>query len=112
MLMTGGPKPAKKAKSLGLVDQTVEPLGPGKISTVEYLEKVSIDYAKQLAGGSLKRKPKKDKTPNKVAKMLIGNSLTREKFFQKNLVDSVMKKTKGTDEKNTEKYIFLKLKIG
>ena len=81
---------------MGLVDQTVEPLGPGKVSTVEYLEKVSVNYAKQLADGSLKRKAKKDKTPNKVAKMLIGNSLTRDKFFQKNLVDSVMKKTKGT----------------
>jgi len=95
MLMTGATKVPKKAKSMGLVDQTVEPLGPGKISTVEYLEKVAVDYAKQLAAGSIKRKQKKLKGPNKIAKTLISNGLTRDWFFQKNLVDNVMKKTKG-----------------
>lgn len=66
MLMTGAAKPAKKAKSLGLVDQTVEPLGPGKISSVQYLEEVSVNYAKQVASGQLKRKIKKDAFPTKV----------------------------------------------
>ena len=64
--MTGGAKPAKKAKSMGLVDQIVEPLGPGAVSTVAYLESVAVEYAKQIAAGTLKRKVKKDSTPNKV----------------------------------------------
>ena len=80
MLMTGAGKPAKKAKSLGLVDQTVEPLGPGKVSTLEYLERVSIDYAKQVAAGTLKRKQKKLKGPNKIANFAISNSLTRKEL--------------------------------
>ena len=46
---------------MGLVDQTIEPLGPGKVSTLEYLERCSVAYAKQLAEGSLKRKQKKPK---------------------------------------------------
>ena len=66
MLMTGAAKPAKKAKSLGLVDQTVKPLGPGKVSNIQYLERVAVDVAKQVASGALKRKVKKDNVPNKV----------------------------------------------
>lgn len=66
MLMTGAAKPAKKAKSLGLVDQTVKPLGPGKVNNIQYLEQVAVGVAKQVASGSLKHKQKKDKMPNKV----------------------------------------------
>lgn len=67
MLMTGASKPAKKAKSLGLVDQTVKPLGPGKVNNIQYLEQVAVGVAKQVATGSLKRKPKKDNVPNQVS---------------------------------------------
>ena len=49
---------------MGLVDQTIEPLGPGKVSTMDYLERCSIDYAKQLAAGTLKHKQKKPKVIN------------------------------------------------
>ena len=52
-------KDAAKAKKMGIVDQIIKPLGPGKVSTIEYLEQCSIDFAKQLADGTLKRKSKK-----------------------------------------------------
>ena len=59
MILTSAQKDAKKAKKMGIVDQIIEPLGPGKVTTMEYLENCSIDFAKQLADGTLKRKPKK-----------------------------------------------------
>ena len=59
MILTGAQKDAKKAKKMGIVDQIIEPLGPGKVTTMEYLENCSIDFAKQLADGTLKRKAKK-----------------------------------------------------
>ena len=59
MILTGAQKDAKKAKKMGIIDQIIEPLGPGKISTMEYLENCSIEFAKQLADGTLKHKPKK-----------------------------------------------------
>ena len=61
MILTGAQKDAKKAKKMGLVDQTIEPLGPGKVTTLEYLENCSVDFAKQLATGQLKSKQKKPK---------------------------------------------------
>ena len=64
MILTGAQKDAKKAKKMGLVDQTIEPLGPGKITSMAYLENCSIDFAKQLASGALKRKQKKLKVYN------------------------------------------------
>merc|ERR1712142_116255 len=70
MILTGAAKDAKKAKKMGLIDQTIEPLGPGKVTTMEYLENCSINYAKQLANGSLKSKTKKPKTQTKIAEVL------------------------------------------
>ena len=61
MILTGAQKDAKKAKKMGLVDQTIEPLGPGKVTTMAYLENCAVNYAKQLADGSLKSKQKKPK---------------------------------------------------
>jgi enoyl-CoA hydratase/long-chain 3-hydroxyacyl-CoA dehydrogenase len=58
MILTGKTIKPKKAKSIGLVDQIVEPLGPGllpaDINTHKYLEKVAIETAKNLVSGSLK----------------------------------------------------------
>ena len=53
MALTGRMVKAKKAKSLGLVDLLVEPLGPGlgepDVRTHEYLEQIAVQKAKELA---------------------------------------------------------------
>ena len=58
MMLTGKMVKADKARKLGLVDQVVNPLGPGLKSpearTLEYLEEVAIATAKQIASGKLK----------------------------------------------------------
>ena len=58
MLLTGKNIKPKKAKSIGLVDLVVEPLGPGAgpsdVITHQYLEKIALQTAKDLADGKLK----------------------------------------------------------
>ena len=58
MMLTGKQLRADKAKKLGLVDLCVDPIGPGLKSaqenTLEYLENVAIQIAKELASGKLK----------------------------------------------------------
>uniref|UniRef100_A0A915HLX5 Trifunctional enzyme subunit alpha, mitochondrial n=1 Tax=Romanomermis culicivorax TaxID=13658 RepID=A0A915HLX5_ROMCU len=58
MTLTGKNVQARKAKSIGLVDVLVEPLGPGlkppEDRTLEYLEELAINTARQLANGTLK----------------------------------------------------------
>lgn len=58
MMLTGKQLNAQKAKRLGLVDLTIDPLGPGLKSpqenTLEYLEDVAVNIAQQLASGKLK----------------------------------------------------------
>uniref|UniRef100_A0A2K5QYW7 Trifunctional enzyme subunit alpha, mitochondrial n=1 Tax=Cebus imitator TaxID=2715852 RepID=A0A2K5QYW7_CEBIM len=62
MMLTGRYIRADRAKKMGLVDQLVEPLGPGlkppEEGTIEYLEEVAITFAKGLAD---KISPKRDK---------------------------------------------------
>ena len=101
--MTGAAKPAKKAKSLGLVDQTVKPLGPGKVNNIQYLEQVAVGVAKQVASGSLKHKQKKDKMPNKVSfffKILIikdHNRLTKQSILDFGTFSVSLKHTPAAD---------------
>lgn len=58
MQLTGKNIKADKAKKLGLVDLLVDPLGPGvntpQENTLNLLEKVAIQSAKDLASGKLK----------------------------------------------------------
>ena len=58
MMLTGKQLSAERAKRIGLLDQLINPLGPGLKSpeenTLEYLEEVAVDVAKQLASGKLK----------------------------------------------------------
>ena len=58
MMLTGKTIRPHKAKSMGLVDLLVEPLGPGLNSpeegTHQYLEQVAVHVAKQLVTGELK----------------------------------------------------------
>lgn len=57
-MLTGRSIRPDKAKKIGLVDQLVDPLGPGLKnpvdSTLEYLEEVAVETAKNLANGKLK----------------------------------------------------------
>ncbi|KAI2522660.1 hydroxyacyl-CoA dehydrogenase trifunctional multienzyme complex subunit alpha [Homo sapiens] len=63
MMLTGRSIRADRAKKMGLVDQLVEPLGPGlkppEERTIEYLEEVAITFAKGLADKKIS--PKRDK---------------------------------------------------
>lgn len=63
MMLTGKNCRPDKAKKLGLVDLTIDPLGPGlkpgPERTLEYLEEVAVDIAEQLASEKLKPKRKK-----------------------------------------------------
>jgi enoyl-CoA hydratase/long-chain 3-hydroxyacyl-CoA dehydrogenase len=49
---------AQKAKSIGLVDQVVQPIGPGlteaATGTHDYLEKVAVKTALDISSGRLK----------------------------------------------------------
>jgi enoyl-CoA hydratase/long-chain 3-hydroxyacyl-CoA dehydrogenase len=59
MMLTGKNIRADKAKKMGLVDQVIQPLGPGTKSaearTMDYLEEVAIETARGLANGTVKR---------------------------------------------------------
>ncbi|KAI6208211.1 Mitochondrial trifunctional protein alpha subunit [Aphelenchoides besseyi] len=58
MMLTGKTIRPKKAKSIGLVDLLVEPLGPGLVDAAEnthnYLEKVAVQTALDISEGRLK----------------------------------------------------------
>jgi len=95
MILTGAQKDATKAKKMGIVDQIIKPLGPGKISTMEYLENCSIEFAKQLADGTLKRKNKKPNTQTKIVQKALAFGPTRKKFFETQVKAGIMKQTKG-----------------
>ncbi len=62
MALTGKMVKAKKAKSMGVVDMLVEPLGPGleaaETRTLQYLEQIAIQTARNLAQNGLKQKKK------------------------------------------------------
>jgi len=59
MALTGKFVKAKKAKSMGIVDMLVEPLGPGvaqpEARTLQYLEEVAVDVARGLVKTGVKR---------------------------------------------------------
>ena len=82
MILTGAQKDAKKAKKMGLVDQTIEPLGPGKVTTMAYLENCAVNYAKQLADGSLKSKQKKPKVGSILGIFIIMISILTARIFK------------------------------
>ncbi|XP_051832297.1 trifunctional enzyme subunit alpha, mitochondrial isoform X2 [Antechinus flavipes] len=63
MMLTGRNIRADRAKKMGLVDQLVEPLGPGlklpEERTVEYLEEIAVNFAKDLADKQISGKKNK-----------------------------------------------------
>lgn len=100
MMLTGKNIRASKAKQMGLVDQLVQPLGPGLMSpednTLKYLETVAVGMAKNLTNGSLV--PKRSRSWTNMKDVMY--KATTEMEYGRNFVfkkarDTVMKKTGG-----------------
>eukprot|EP01134_Creolimax_fragrantissima_P000849 CFRG0849T1 len=100
MMLTGKQVPARKAKSMGLVDELVVPIGLGlkdsNTNTVDFLEYSAIQSAKAIADG--KKKINRTKPMNTVGgfKRYLTNDLkySRE-FILKKAREQVMKQTGG-----------------
>jgi len=99
MALTGKTLTAKKAKKVGLVDAVVDPLGPGfapaDVTTHQYLEKIAISTAKQLADGSMKLPNRGPKTfAAKAEKAAFGVGPIKDYVFNM-AKGKVMKQTNG-----------------
>lgn len=97
MMLTGAPKRVKQAQKLGLVDQVIEPLGPGLMPgperTLEYLEEVAIQAAKDLASGKLKVNRKRPLI-ERLTRKALNISYVRNFIFDK-AKNQVIKQTNG-----------------
>lgn len=102
MMLTGRNIHADRAKKMGLVDQLVEPLGPGvklpEERTVEYLEEVAVTFAKGLADKKISGKKEKG-----LVDKLTGYAMTfpfvRQLIYKK-VEEKVQKQTKGGEDWN------------
>ncbi|XP_041358074.1 trifunctional enzyme subunit alpha, mitochondrial-like isoform X2 [Gigantopelta aegis] len=98
MMLTGKTIRADKAKKMGLVDQLIDPLGPGVASpeetTLAYLEDVAIKTAKGLSNGSITKAPRKKGLPEKVMDVLMKYDMGKDYIF-KQVKGQVMKMTGG-----------------
>ncbi|KAK2508610.1 hypothetical protein MC885_007711 [Smutsia gigantea] len=97
MMLTGRHIRADRAKKMGLVDQLVDPLGPGlkppEEQTVEYLEEVAITFAKGLADKKIS--PKRDKgLVEKLTSFAMSIPFVRQQIYKK-VEEKVRKQTKG-----------------
>jgi len=96
-MLTGKTIKAAKAKKMGLVDQLVDPIGPGlkpaEQRTIEYLEEVAVEIASQLAAGKLKATRKKS-SMDKVMDFALKINFVKDKIFEK-AKGQVMKMSKG-----------------
>merc|ERR1719474_2359277 len=99
MALTGKTLNAKKAKKVGLVDQIVEPLGPGLMPAAEnthaYLETIAINTAKQLADGKMKLPQRGPKSlVDKATKAALGVEKAKDYVFN-TAKGKVLKQTNG-----------------
>uniref|UniRef100_A0A8C9BK91 enoyl-CoA hydratase n=1 Tax=Phocoena sinus TaxID=42100 RepID=A0A8C9BK91_PHOSS len=102
MMLTGRGIRADRAKKMGLVDQLVEPLGPGikppEERTIEYLEEVAITFAKGLADKKIS--PKRDKGLvetfylTELTSYAMSIPFVRQQIYKK-VEEKVRKQTKG-----------------
>ncbi|XP_008068055.1 trifunctional enzyme subunit alpha, mitochondrial isoform X2 [Carlito syrichta] len=97
MILTGRNIRADRAKKMGLVDQLVEPLGPGlkpaEERTIEYLEEVAVSFAKGLADKTIS--PKRDKgLMEKLTAYALTIPFVRQQIYKK-VEEKVRKQTKG-----------------
>uniref|UniRef100_A0A8I5R0Q8 enoyl-CoA hydratase n=2 Tax=Cercopithecinae TaxID=9528 RepID=A0A8I5R0Q8_PAPAN len=102
MMLTGRNIRADRAKKMGLVDQLVEPLGPGlkppEERTMEYLEEVAITFAKGLADKKISPKRNKGLVETFYFTELTAYAMTipfvRQQVYKK-VEEKVRKQTKG-----------------
>ncbi|KAM5254031.1 trifunctional enzyme subunit alpha, mitochondrial isoform 2-T2 [Hipposideros larvatus] len=97
MMLTGRNIRADRAKKMGLVDQLVDPLGPGlkppEERTIEYLEEVAVTFAKGLADKKIS--PKRDKgLVEKLTSYAMNIPFVRQQVYKK-VEEKVQKQTKG-----------------
>jgi len=98
MMLTGANVRPDKARKLGLIDQVVQPLGPGIASpddrTRDYLEEVAVQTARGLASGSIKRAPRAKSLMEKVMNFMLRYERGRN-YFIGQVKAKVMKQTQG-----------------
>uniref|UniRef100_A0A6Q2XQS6 enoyl-CoA hydratase n=1 Tax=Esox lucius TaxID=8010 RepID=A0A6Q2XQS6_ESOLU len=97
MMLTGKNIRADKAKKMGLVHQLVDPLGPGLKSpeerTIEYLEEVAIQCAKDIVNKKIALTRKKG-LMQKAQDYVLGIEFVRQQIY-KTVTGKVMKMSKG-----------------
>jgi len=98
LCLTGKNVKADKAKKLGLVDQLVQPIGPGlstpEQNTLEYLERIAIKTAQDLANGDLKVNRVKTGLKDKLMATALSNSYVKDYVFGQ-AKEKVMKASNG-----------------
>ncbi|KAM6960921.1 hydroxyacyl-CoA dehydrogenase trifunctional multienzyme complex subunit alpha b [Aplochiton taeniatus] len=97
MMLTGRNIRADKAKKMGLVDQVIDPLGPGLKSpedrTIEYLEEIAVDCARGIASKKIKLNKEKGMM-QKLQDYIIGYEFVRQQIYR-TVHGKVMKQSKG-----------------
>lgn len=98
MELTGKQLPAERAKRAGIVDLIVSPLGsglgPADQMTIEYLEKVAIQVANDIASGKIKVNREKSGLINKLTAVAMDTDFVKNKIFD-TARKQVMKMTNG-----------------
>ncbi|NXU54876.1 ECHA enzyme, partial [Turnix velox] len=97
MMLTGRNIRADRAKKMGLVDQVVDPLGPGlktpEARTIEYLEEVAVDFARGLANRTVSAKRSKG-LMQRITDYALAIPFVRQQVY-KTVEKKVQKQTKG-----------------
>ncbi|KFV13277.1 hypothetical protein N340_03238, partial [Tauraco erythrolophus] len=97
MMLTGRNIRADRAKKMGLVDQLVDPLGPGlkapEARTIEYLEEVAVGFARGLANKTVSAKRSKGLV-RKITDYAMALPFVRQQVY-KTVETKVQKQTKG-----------------
>ncbi|XP_047601166.1 trifunctional enzyme subunit alpha, mitochondrial [Lutra lutra] len=97
MMLTGRNIRADRAKKMGLVDQLVDPLGPGlkppEERTIEYLEEVAVTFAKGLSDKKISIKRDKGLV-DKLISYAMSIPFVRQQIYKK-VEEKVRKQTKG-----------------
>ncbi|XP_008579619.1 PREDICTED: trifunctional enzyme subunit alpha, mitochondrial [Galeopterus variegatus] len=97
MMLTGRSIRADRAKKMGLIDQLVEPLGPGlkppEERTIEYLEEVAVTFAKGLADKKISTKRDKG-LMEKLTAFALTIPFVRQQIYKK-VEEKVRKQTKS-----------------
>ncbi|OXB53885.1 hypothetical protein ASZ78_008490, partial [Callipepla squamata] len=97
MMLTGRNIRADRAKKMGLVDQLVDPLGPGvkppEARTIEYLEEVAVGFARGLANKTVSAKRSKGLV-QKITDYAMALPFVRQQVY-KTVESKVQKQTKG-----------------